>query len=932
MSSSQPAVLPFWFWNGDLDEAAIDAQLAEAVRSGYAGLAVHARVGNRIPYLGPRWMELVRHAALGARRLGLELWIYDEENFPSGTAGHRVQGADPALRQATLAWTRGRAADLRAIAEPIACFALAALDRPCAATDLPDTAEALLFHVERTQRYVDTLAPAACSAFIASTHEAYAAALGDLLGTVVTAVYTDDVNYHLQDRLGLGWTADLPAEFLRRRGRELLPSLPALIADLPGAAAVRIDFHRTLLELFLERWVAPQREWCARRGLRWLGHLRGDEGPLWQLAEQCGAAMPYYAAEDVPSIDDYLLRARDGGFARRARTDFGLSPALLYRQAASVADQFKDGIVNSEVGASFGWDASPAELHRHLLFQQLMGINQLTHHAVYAATAGAAKRDHPPSWSTQLPWWELGTGLVARWSRLCGWLRTGTASVGTLVLFPTTAAWACLRGADRRPAAGLPLAGDAPSCDGIEDGLAELCLALVRARIGFHFGDELLLAEHGTAEDGTLRLGRMRYARVVVPDAPAWQPSTTALIARCRAAGIPVERVDGDPTALASRLPADLAFSAPPDSAEVVVHARAAADGPHYLLANCGDTDAGVSPAPGPGTWVIEALEGDAPVYRGPLPAVGLVLERDACWRIRRGHGPALAAAPRPGSEALLLNGWRWRTGHPTVAWWDGARDATGVWRRLRDLDGRTCGPLEIPITVPAGVELRGLLGEQLASIAPAWDGRPLPLAGMTRHPASRDLAVLPLEGVDPGAHLLRIDPSRLADRIEDIGLLLDGMVVPVRDATRGWQPSLAPWREPVVGCDLAVNGLPFHWGAVIARAEVDLIDPTGWDWLDLGAVAGAVRVQVNGEPVADLDHGPWTARVAGRLRPGRNAIEVRVLGTAQNLFGPHRNPRLGRTISAPPEGDARAPDDPYVLAPFGILGAPCLRRSAPSR
>ncbi len=920
MRAPPGSVVPFWFWNGEVDERRIETQLARAAAEGLSGLAVHARAGNRIPYLSPRWLELVRHAALVARRHGLSLWLYDEEDYPSGTAGRSIQAAEPALRQRVLVWSTAPAGELATLPEPVAWFQPDG--SPVDPQDLANEQPALLFHVQRADRYVDTLDPASCHRFLASTHEVYAAALGDLLGSVVTAVYTDDVNYHLQDRKGLGWTADLPGEFRRRRGRDLLPLLPALVGDLPGAAQARIDFHRTLLELFLERWVVPQRAWCAAHGVAFLGHLRGDEGPLWMLSEQCGAAMPFYAAEDVPSIDDYLLRARDGGFARRERTDHGLAPILLYRQAASVADQYGDGIVNSEVGASLGWDLTPAELHRHLLFEQLMGINQLTPHAVSACTAGVAKRDHPPSFAGQLPWWELAPAVVARWSRLCAWLREGQAAVEVVVLFPTSAAWAALRGADRRPAPGLSVAADAVSCDDLESGLAALALALVRARVPFHFADELLLAQHGAVADSQLQLGHMRYVAVVVPPAATWLPDTQAVLERCRAAGVEVH--EGlEAVAVAAVLPSPMpGLQSGPG--ELVLHVRQVGGERRYLLGNCGDADLAVSPAPGPGGWRIEALEGGV-VYRGPLPAAGLVLPRGACWHVRRDDGPVVPTAVPPGPHTRAITDWRWRLEQPTVAWWDAAEDASGSWRRLRDLDPTTCGRLTIPIEVPPGVRLRGLIGEQLARLSPTWDNRPLPSPD-GHHPASPDLSVISLEAVAPGRHRLALDPSRLSGRIEDVGLLLDGMVELEREAGRGWLPRLRPWREPPAGADLARHGLPFHWGPVVAETTLDLDDPTGWRWLDLGSVAVAAQVLIDGVVVAELDHPPWLVPLAGRLRRGPLQLIVRVFGTAQNLFGPHRNPLLGRTVSAPGEGEAQAPEDAYHLAPFGLHGPVLLR------
>ena len=67
-------VVPFWFWNGDLEEAEIARQIELAAKSGVTGLVLHPREGNRIPYLGPRWMELYRYACQQAKNHHLQIW------------------------------------------------------------------------------------------------------------------------------------------------------------------------------------------------------------------------------------------------------------------------------------------------------------------------------------------------------------------------------------------------------------------------------------------------------------------------------------------------------------------------------------------------------------------------------------------------------------------------------------------------------------------------------------------------------------------------------------------------------------------------------------------------------------------------------------------------------------------------------------------
>ena len=98
---------PFWFWNGDQQEDELIRQIGMVHASGCKGIAIHARRGNRTPYLSDRWFALIRLMCGEARRLGLKIWIYDEDGYPSGNAGGRVQQADPDFIQQSLLFGYG---------------------------------------------------------------------------------------------------------------------------------------------------------------------------------------------------------------------------------------------------------------------------------------------------------------------------------------------------------------------------------------------------------------------------------------------------------------------------------------------------------------------------------------------------------------------------------------------------------------------------------------------------------------------------------------------------------------------------------------------------------------------------------------------------------------------------------------------------------
>ena len=65
-------------------------QLAEFREKGMPGIILHGRFGLETPYIGDTYLDRIRLAISEAEKLGLKTWIYDEMNWPSGTADMRV--------------------------------------------------------------------------------------------------------------------------------------------------------------------------------------------------------------------------------------------------------------------------------------------------------------------------------------------------------------------------------------------------------------------------------------------------------------------------------------------------------------------------------------------------------------------------------------------------------------------------------------------------------------------------------------------------------------------------------------------------------------------------------------------------------------------------------------------------------------------------
>jgi hypothetical protein len=286
----------------------------------------------------------------------MNVWIYDENSYPSGFAGGWVPELMPE--------SRGRGLQLRVEAKPptwgadtMAVYRLegaTAIDVSVAAKagQLPAGGRYLSAVLLRApnrgwtadRSYVDLLHPGVTQKFLEVTMEAYRREIGAEFGGRVPGVFTDEP--HLRPGGGLHWSEDLPAQFQRRRGYDLLASLPALNQEVGDWRRVRHDYFRLLNELFIERWAKPYYDWAARNRLAFTGHY-------WEHAwPDCGGVpsnMAMAAWQQLPGIDCLMNQYREENNAQ-----FG--NIRMVRELASVANQLGRQRTLCEIYGAGGWD------------------------------------------------------------------------------------------------------------------------------------------------------------------------------------------------------------------------------------------------------------------------------------------------------------------------------------------------------------------------------------------------------------------------------------------------------------------------------------------------------------------------------------------------------------------------------------------------
>ena len=539
-------ILPFWFLNGALDPDEMRFQLKELHEKGMAGVILHGRYGLEMPYLSPQYLDRIALAVAEGASLGLPTWIYDEMNWPSGTADLQVLRARPDLAQRYLEcisftirgpwFTYLTGADSRYLdferSTPIAAFALGAdgqlidLTPNLSFTDVipweaPPSNWRIMYLVEkRADYYIDALNPEATTEFLRLGYAPYAAAVGARFSQQIPGFYTDEpaMHYYLSgaDTPIVPWTNDMFRRFQERCGYNLRPRLPDLFFDIsPDSARVRFDYYTTLTEFYSDAYYRQIHEWCQERGVLFTGHLLYEEW-LRRLIRVEGNLFRHYAHMDIVGVDHLypFIGSRD-------RPD----EHVAIKVASSGAHHLGSPRLLCESFGGIFMDATMQRMKWIADWEYVLGVNLLNPHGFHYTLEGPRKRDWPPSQFYQYPWWRYYRYFSDYISRLSHLLSGGRHVAKVAVLWPINSLFATY----------TPQSHNALA-DRTEQDFNVLTDLLLRLHYDFDYLDEDILA---TAElrEGKLQVGEEHYELLVLPPLTHIKLSTLEQMERYAAAG-----------------------------------------------------------------------------------------------------------------------------------------------------------------------------------------------------------------------------------------------------------------------------------------------------------------------------------------------------------------------------------------------------------
>ncbi len=1006
--SYRPA--PFWAVNDTLEPPEVARQLGGMIQHGFSGGFFHSRTGLQSRYLGDEWFESVKAAAAVAEQQGGHLWLYDEDQWPSGNAGGMIAAMDDRYRAATLEAEfvpDGCAARVHEEEVPVAAYRIdgrtgvnvSNVSR-IAPEDAfaPQECERLIlrrrYEPKRNwfngQSAVNLLEPEVTREFLRRTHEVYKEHIGDEFGKAVPGIFTDEPNLHVTGE-GFPWWEAMPETHAEWCGRDFWADAPWMFLDGVPARAARLHIHRTILKQFGESYSKPVYDWCDQNGLVSTGHFLEESTFEWQLRATWGGIMAHYRWMHMPGIDH---------LCRQLNVDLPL--LLAGKQVSSVARQLGRPRVLVEAFACIR-HSSTLEDFRWLADANLaLGANFFCPHMQVYSMRGRRKRDYPPNVGEVQTYWQDYGDLNDYVARLCYALTRGEAAPDLLILHPIQNAMADHRLDFERTGALAPT--DLPGAETSalrhwDTQFRQIVETTLNAGFDCDLGDEGMLADYGSVEGSRLRVGEMCYPVVVVPPSRTWSPATVGLLEQFVSAGGKLLFVGKHPAevdclpatdrwaALAGRAAGSIACSAPalqstferllPDAIRIRtadgrpavstwVHKRRD-DGRLLLFLVNTHRDRPQSyelrlPANFAGAvsrWNAQSGDSQPISSEGGRILLGLNHADSALLVIDPNSEPGTVIPPptcRSETVIPLCGPWEYRRSEPNVLVID--RMATSVdggqtWS-AEDMDHRVRQRIARHFDVDAALEWQ----PWVVSESKQFDGKGGPVTLRYRFrvgdkpPASASLVMewhpgmqVTLNGsqVDfrdavthwernfrsvPVSEILRAGenilevafPYHALSEIEpvyitgDFGVRLDGQ-----------EPVITPEAAMIGTGSWVCQGLPFYSGEIIyripfeapvdgARVRLRLRDPRG----------SLFRFRVNGRDAGKILWNPYELDLTPYIRSGGNLLEITVVGSRQNTFGPlHDQQSDGEGAVASPDHyqNENLLREQWSLHDYGLMG-----------
>lgn len=460
------------------------------------------------------WRNLVS-AVEACKALGLVVWLYDEEGYPSGEAGGLVLEKNPEFEAIELAYDPS---------QPEPFIIRPSYEHAHAANN---------YHAAR--RCPNLIDDRAVRSFIELTHEAYRQRLGGQFGHTIHAVFTDEpslmaVNLgqlpesvrqkvRVVDPLdpavkplpSVPWSYDLPERYRERYGEDLNAKRQSLFTGETDAdRRVRRQFWSLIADLIAERYFGAIQDWCRANQLAASGHTLHEHSIIHHVPLE-GNAIKVLSRMDIPGLD--MLSSEPLSLARHG----WLTPALP-SSAAMLNGRRRVMTEVSDFSQKMGnaGPASLADMQATAAWQAVWGVTDFT---LYYSPRDRSEEDY--------------RAYAAYVGRLNAVLKPASLESEVLLYYPIYDLWAEYLPVGKP----LDMASQSARAREIVESFNRLGTLLSRVQVPFGVIDHEHLGRAAVERDGQFSLGGRRFHTLVLPAGVELPAEAAAVVDRLRGAG-----------------------------------------------------------------------------------------------------------------------------------------------------------------------------------------------------------------------------------------------------------------------------------------------------------------------------------------------------------------------------------------------------------
>jgi hypothetical protein len=387
--------MPFWHINGELTTEGIQQQMKDAKElAGFSGISLLPlasrgnKVGTSPKFLSEAYFDRFQDVLNTANELDMEVILYDDNDFPSGMAGGKMEELYPELCRKRLdkiekevtgpiIWNELIPAGELMSAVAMNTDNLGLIDlRPYIANgkitwQVPEGAWKVMYFPMVTdgshKKYLmtDPLDTVAVRKMIELTYDIYYNRFSSYFGNTIKMTFFDDVGFW---RFPRSWTGKFNEKFKELNGFDPEPYYPALWYNIgPDTEALRYAFFLTRAELLAEGFPKLVAEWAKKHGVKDTGHPPGNYDPT--PIDMNGDIFKFFRHTAIPLTDAIIYY------------QFGQNGHKLI---SSAADYYDRPLVSTEIYGAFKEETFDSlMLYRPMMEMFVRGVNVVIPHGLW---------------------------------------------------------------------------------------------------------------------------------------------------------------------------------------------------------------------------------------------------------------------------------------------------------------------------------------------------------------------------------------------------------------------------------------------------------------------------------------------------------------------------------------------------------------------